>query len=148
MAGVYLKRVNPGAFNKRVTFCRQGETRDALGKITHGLEDVITLWADFYPMRGSEFTDVQKTQGKVTYRCFLRWHSALSDIGPEWFIKHKGKVFYIVSALDVGLQKRYLEIYCTEYIGTDEMPDAERSDEFDPALSEGEDISEEGEIWP
>ena len=142
MAGVYLKRLDPGAFNKRVTFCRQTDTEDAIGKITNGLTDVITLWADFYPMRGSEFMEIYKNQGKVTYRCLLRWHSALSEIDPTWFIKYRGKVFYIESAINIGLKERYLEIYCTEYIGKEEMPGVELPDEDDLAAIEGE------ETWP
>ena len=140
MAGVYLKRVDPGAFNKRVTFCKQGDVMDELGKTTNGLEDVVTIWADFYPMRGSEFTEVMKTQGKVTYRCFCRYHSKLSEIDSTWFIKYRGKVFYIEGAVDVGLQKRYLEIYATEYIGKEDMPDA-------PLEDEPVDLEEE-ETWP
>ena len=142
MAGVYLKRLDPGAFNKRVTFCRQTDTEDDIGKITNGLEDVITLWADFYPTRGRETSELNKLQGVVTYRCFLRCHSALSGIDSTWFIKYRGKVFYIESVIDIGLKGRYLEIYCTEYIGKEEMPGIERQSEDELATDEGE------ETWP
>ena len=142
MAGVYLKRLNPGAFNKRVTFCKQADAEDDIGKVTNGLVDVITLWADFYPTRGRETSELYKTQGVVTYRCLLRWHSALSEIDSTWYIKYHGKVFYIQSAIDIGLSKRYLEIYCTEYIGKEEMPGVELIDEDDLSAIEGD------EPWP
>ena len=128
MATGFWKKVEPGTLNKRVTFCRNTDTVDSYGKITNGTEEVITLWADFYPVRGQEFYEVQKIQGKVTHKCYCRYHSALSEINSNWYILYKGKKYTVESAVDGGLDKRYFEIYCTEHINDDEIPDAPEPD--------------------
>ena len=128
MAQGFWRHFEPGSLNKRVTFLRQAETEDALGKTTNGLEPVITLWADLYPVRGRESYETAKIQSNVTHKCYCRWHSALADINSDWYLEYKGKRYSIESAADAGLEHRYIEIYCAEHTGDADMPDA-RTDE-------------------
>ena len=122
MARGFWTRVEPGTLKKRVTFYRQADVEDSLGKLTNGIQKVITLWADFYPVRGSEFYEIQKIQGKVTHKCYCRFHSALKDIDSNWFIGYQGNIYHIESAIDAGYAGRYYEIYCTEYTNKEDMP--------------------------
>ena len=142
MAYGFWKRFEPGTMDKRVTFCQQKDKEDAIGKVTNGLEEVITLWANFYPVRGQEFYEINKLHGKVTHKCYCRWHSKIADIDSTWYIKYRDKLYMIESAVDGGYDKRYFEIYCTEYIGKEEMPGVELPDEDDLAAIEG------GDTWP
>lgn len=137
MADGFWKKVEPGTLNKRVTFLRQGEAIDDLGKVTNGIKEVITLWADFYPVRGQEFYEIQKTQGKVTHKCYCRYNSTIADIDSNWFIDYKGKRYSVESAFDAGYAKRYFEIYCTEHINKEDMPDEPEPEEEDGGLAYG-----------
>lgn len=133
MATGFWKRLEPGSLKKRVTFCRQGETTDSLGKVTNGLDDVITLWADIYPVRGQEYYEIRKIQGKVTHKCYCRYHTAIADMDSTWYIKHKGKKYSVESVVDGGYDRKFFEIYCTEHIDEEEMPD-EPAEPDDPGI--------------
>ena len=121
----FWEKVNPGTLRSRVTFCKQEETEDDLGKITNGLVEVVTVWADFYPVRGQEFYEVQKIQSRVTHKCYCRCHSKLSDMDSNWYLKFKGKLYSIESAVDAGMAGRYMEIYCSEHVNKEIMPEDE-----------------------
>ena len=122
MASGFWEKVEPGTLRKRVTFYKAGAVRDGYGKITNGMTEVVTVWADFYPVRGQEFYEVQKIQGKVTHKCYCRFHSMLKDIDSTWYLMYKGKFYSIESAVDAGYAGRYFEIYCSEHIDKDMMP--------------------------
>lgn len=121
-AGFWTKGIDPGSFRMRVTFCKQGEIEDEYGKVTNGLIDVVELSADFYPIRGQELLEVQKVQGEVTHKCYLRYHTALEDINSNWYIKYRGKQYSIESVIEAGNAKKYYEIYCKCHVNADEMP--------------------------
>lgn len=116
MARGFWRGIEPGSLDKRVTFLRQEKGEDAFGKTTNSLAEVITLWADFYPVRGKEFYEVRHTEGEVTHKCYCRWHSAIADIDSTWYIRFRGNLYSIESAIDAGFDRRYFEIYCTQHI--------------------------------
>ena len=146
MAGDLRNPIEPGSMKWRVTFYRQGEVTDALGKITNGYTEVITLWADLYPIRGQEFYEVQRIQGKVTHKCYCRWHSALAEIDSTWFLSCRGKKYSIESAVDTGLSGRFMEIYCTEHVDKEDVPTM--SDEGIALIGEyGGFVAEEAYPW-
>lgn len=122
MASGFWEKVEPGTLRKRVTFLRQTEAEDEYGKITNELSEVVTVWADFYPVRGQEFYEVQKTQGRVTHKCYCRCHTLLADADSNWFLKYKDKIYSIESIVDAGLAGRYFEIYCSEHINKEDIP--------------------------
>ena len=122
MASGFWEKVEPGTLRKRVTFYKQGTVRDHFGKLTNGMHEVVTVWADFYPIRGQEFSEVQRIQGKVTHKCYCRYHSMLKDLDSTWYIGYKDKLYSIESAFDGGNAGRYFEIYCSEHIDKEDMP--------------------------
>ena len=122
MASGFWERVEPGTLRKRVTFFKAGAVRDGYEKITNGMTEVVTVWADFYPVRGQEFYEVQKIQGKVTHKCYCRYHSMLKDLDSTWYIGYKDKLYSVESRMDGGFAGRYFEIYCSEHVDKDTMP--------------------------
>ena len=118
----FWEKVDPGTLKKRVTFYRPVEEEDDYGNITNGVESVCEVWADIYPVRGQEFYEVQKIQGKVTHKCYCRYQKTLEDIDNTWFLLYKDTLFSIESAVNAGEAGRYFEIYCTKHTDKEEMP--------------------------
>lgn len=122
MASGFWTKVDPGSLRKRVTFYRPGTTTDYYGKIAPGVEEVCTVWADFYPVRGQEYYEIRKIQGKVTHKCYCRVNSALKEVDSTWYLGFKDKLYSIESFVNAGNAGRYYEIYCTEHVDKELMP--------------------------
>ena len=116
MAKGFWTKVDPGSLRKRVTFFKPGEVRDDFGQIAPGLIEVCSVRADFYPVRGQEFYEVRKIQGKVTHKCYCRCNKNLVDADSTWYLMHKEKMYSIESIVNAGNANMYYEIYCTEHI--------------------------------
>lgn len=114
-----MRTINIGKLNKRITFLKLGEREDDMGQSTQALEEIKTVWASFYPIRGMEFYEVQKVQGKVTHKCYVRY---LEEIDSSCYIRYADKTYLITSVIDVDLEHKMLEIYCVEYTGKEEAP--------------------------
>lgn len=113
-----MRTMNIGKLNKRVTFLRLGEHEDEMGQTAQGLEDIKTVWASFYPLRGSEYYEAQKIQSKVSHKCYVRY---LAGIDSNCYIRYKDKDYAITSVIDVEMEHKMLEIYCYEYTNKEEI---------------------------
>jgi len=113
-----------GQLNKRLTFLAlDDDAEDALGQITNGFSEVGTFWGSLYPIRGQEFYEVQKVQGRVTHKCYVRYSEALAELDSNNFLRYGGKTYSIESVQDVDLAHKFLEIYCSEHINKESIPD-------------------------
>lgn len=108
-----MGRIDIGKLNKRITFCKLMDRKDELGQNKKQLENVATVWASFYPLRGMEFYEAKKIESKVTHKCYVRFREGIDS---NCYIKYKGKVYAIESAIDVLEEHKMLEIMCAEYI--------------------------------
>lgn len=113
-----MRTMNIGKLNKRVTFLRLGEHEDEIGQSAQGLEEIKTVWASFYPLRGSEYYEAQKIQSRVSHKCYVRY---LDGIDSNCYIRYKDKDYAITSVTDVDLEHKMLEIYCYEYVNKEEI---------------------------
>lgn len=113
-----MRTMNIGRLNKRVTFTRLGEHEDEMGQLTQGFEDIKTVWASLYPLRGSEYYEAQKVQSRVSHKCYTRY---LEGIDSNCYIRYGGKDYAISSVIDVDLEHKMLEIYCYEYVNKEEI---------------------------
>ena len=116
-----MRTMNIGKLNKRVTFLRMEKVRDSMGQATHALQEIKTVWATLYPIRGTEYYENQKIQSKVTHKCYVRY---LESIDSNCYLEHKDRVYSIESVLDVDLEHKMLEIMCCEYTNKEKMRDA------------------------
>lgn len=113
-----------GQLNKRITFLAlSDEVEDDLGQLTNGLTEIGTYWGSLYPVRGQEFYEVQKIQGRITHKCYVRYYESLSELDSNNFLRYGGKTYSIESVNDVDLAHKYLEIYCSEHINKEEIDD-------------------------
>ena len=113
-----MRVINIGKLNKRITFMKLQDKKDALGQSKKVLSELRTVWASLYPVRGSEYYEIQKIQSKVTHKCYIRY---CDGIDTNCFIKYKDKTYSIESVIDVNLEHKMLEIMCTEYNNKAEM---------------------------
>lgn len=116
-----MRTIDIGRLNKRVTFLKMGKARDSMGQTTQELQEIKTVWASLYPIRGAEYYENQKIQGKVTHKCYVRY---LADVDSNCYLEHKGKIYSIESALDVDMAHKMLEIMCCEYTNKEKVRDA------------------------
>ncbi|MBQ9607643.1 MAG: phage head closure protein [Lachnospiraceae bacterium] len=119
------RTMNIGRLNQRITLFRLEDAEDEMGQSTQKLGEVATIWADIYPVRGSEFYELKKIQSKVSHKCYIRYREQYADIDSNWYLKVDGKIFDIDSAIDVDFEHKMLEIRCYERInreGHEEVP--------------------------
>jgi SPP1 family predicted phage head-tail adaptor len=109
-----------GRLNKRITLYHFVEAQDSMGQSTQRLSEVATVWADIYPIRGSEFYELKKVQSRVTHKCFIRYHDAYVDINSNWYLRVDDKTFDIDSAIDVDYEHKMIEIRCYERVNKEE----------------------------
>ncbi len=108
------KAIDIGKLNKRITFQRRAEGEDALGQTVQGWEDVQTVWADFYPVRGGEYQEEgQKKREEVVYKAKLRY---LPGIDASMRVVFRGRHFLIDKVINVDEANYKLELECTEYV--------------------------------
>lgn len=100
-----------GRTNKRISFCRYVEKRNALLQIEQVLEIVKTVWASVEPTRGREYQEAQRIRPELTYKIATRYHKEVTE---DMFIKYKDRYFQIVSIINVKERNEMLEIVCTE----------------------------------
>ena len=114
-----MKVLNIGRLNKRLTFLKLADSEDSLGQTVQILKPYRTVWGSLYPVRGTEFYEIQKIQSKVTHKCYVRY---LSGIDTNCYICYKDKTYSIESVINVNLENKMLEILCSEYTNNEEMP--------------------------
>ncbi len=100
-----------GRTNKRITFCRYEEKENGLSQMEQELAEVKTVWASVEPTRGREYQEAQRIRPELTYKITTRYHKGVT---PDMFIKFRGRLFNIVSIINVRERNEMLEIICTE----------------------------------
>lgn len=115
-----MRTMQIGKLNKRITFLQLADIEDKMGQSAKGFKTIKTVWASFYPIRGSEFYEVQKIQSRVSHKCYVRY---LEGIDANCYIRYQGKEYAINSVIDVDLEHKMLEIYCYEYINKEKIAD-------------------------
>lgn len=110
------KTLNIGRLSKRVTLCKFTDTEDAMGQSIQSLTKVAEVWGDIYPVRGTEFYEVQKLQSKVTHKCYVRYREEFADVDSNWYLIYGGKIYDIDSAVDVDMERKMIEIRCYERV--------------------------------
>jgi SPP1 family predicted phage head-tail adaptor len=109
-----------GRLSKRITLFHFVEAEDSMGQSTQKLSEVATVWADIYPIRGSEFYELKKVQSRVTHKCFIRYRDEYADINSNWYLRVDDKTFDIDSAIDVDYEHKMIEIRCYERVNKEE----------------------------
>lgn len=114
------RTINIGKLNKRITFKKLSEIEDEMLQEKQGLKTICTVWASFYPVRGTERYELQKIQSEISHKCYIRYRN---DIDSDCFIEYKGKKYNIESAIDVDDEHKIIEILCYEHRGDEVIED-------------------------
>ena len=118
------RTIDIGKLNKRITFLTlDPDATDDLGQTTNGFSEIGTFWGSLYPVRGQEFYEIQKIQGRVTHKCYVRYRESLADLSSNDFLRFEGKTYSIEGVMDVDLDHKLLEILCSEHINKEEIED-------------------------
>lgn len=115
-----MRTMNIGKLNKRVTFMRLKDVEDEMGQTTQRLQEIKTVWASVWPIRGAEMYEAQKIQSRVSHKCYVRY---MDGIDSNCYIVYKGQQYDISSVIDVDLEHKMLEIYCYEHTNKEVIPD-------------------------
>lgn len=107
-----MRTLDIGKLNKRITFMRLKDQTDEFGQSKHVLSDIKTVWASFYPVRGTEFYELQKVQSRVTHKCYIRY---APEIDSNCLVRYAGQVYEITSMIDIDAEHKLLELYCQLY---------------------------------
>ena len=75
------------------------------------MQHIYGMWACVAPMNGREYAEAQKIRAETTYNITTRY---VENIESNMKILYNGKIFDIVSILDVGGLKRELKIVASE----------------------------------
>lgn len=107
----FVKSINPGRLNKRVTIYSYMEIETALGASKTVLKKAASVWAEVKPVRGSEFLEYYREANALQFKVTMRWRPGLTEKDVLVF---QGRQFEINSIINIMEAKTYLEVYCTE----------------------------------
>ena len=107
-----------GKLNRRIDLMALSDTVDSMGQKTNELKKIATVWAEFYPIRSAEKTELNKTQGVTTYQCYIRYRN---DLDTTCYINYKGEQYDIISLIDVNNDNRLLDIKCQKHTDKEQV---------------------------
>ena len=107
----FVKSINPGRLNKRVSIYRYSEMETSLGATKTGLKKTATVWAELRPVRGTEFLEYYREANALQYKITMRWRDGLTE---KDVIVYEGRQFEINSIINIMEGNTYMEVYCTE----------------------------------
>lgn len=114
MAEVRVKRSEFPELNElrhRVVFQSRQETDDGYGGKTVSWQDVFEAWAKIEPVSASERFKAMGMNMKVSHRIYIRYRP---EVSSKMRIKYGKRKFEIEGIIDIGEQKKYLELLCSE----------------------------------
>lgn len=103
--------MNPGRLNRRVTLQVQATACDGVGQPKPVWNDVATVWAAIWPLRGRELYAAQQSSSEVETRIRIRY---MAGITPAMRVICSGRVFGILYVIDPDLRHVTLDLLCRE----------------------------------
>lgn len=98
-----------GKYKHRVTVQTRSVTRDDFGGEVPAWTDRGTFWAKVEPIRMREFVKLRMAQTELDLRVEMRYRS---DIVADSRLVWKGKIYEIISVVDVDAAGKRLELLC------------------------------------
>jgi len=105
-----------GIKRHRVDLERATTVQTDTGALAKTWTRIGRVWADVTPIRGEELTQAQQLTATVSHRIRLRWSAAGATLTPADRIKWGGRLFELVSVIDVGERRRELEATAREVV--------------------------------
>lgn len=102
-----------GRLDQRCTIKRPVRTSDAIGGTSIAWQRVTDTWCSAWPMTGSEGRSAGGTEATVNFDIRLR-RMAAPDLAPDHRIEIGGRVFEIVSVLNIQERGTEWRLLCIE----------------------------------
>ncbi len=107
--------INPGKYNKKLTFYKQKATKDGeLAKYTQKSEKIRTCFGSVKATTSKESYEIERLTNTVTYDVRTRFQKVLFD--DSLIIGYEGRRFEIRSVVDVREEHRELAFTCVEIL--------------------------------
>ncbi len=103
--------LSAGALRHRVQVQSKREERDASGGVVEVWKTLTTRWAAVEPLRGHELFTAQAVDARVTHRVTMR---LIAELTASQRLVHKGRVFNIVSVLNLYERDIATQVMCME----------------------------------
>lgn len=100
-----------GELRQRVVFQSAVKLDDGYGGKQVIWQDAFSAWALIEPLSAHEKFEAMSVQSRITHRVYIRYRS---DVSTGMRIRYGDRLFEIEGILDVGEQKRFLELLCSE----------------------------------
>jgi SPP1 family predicted phage head-tail adaptor len=97
--------------NKQVTVQRRAHTQDAAGQVRETWRDLSDVWASIRPLGGREFYAASGQRAEITHEIVMRYGV---DILPQDRIEADGRIFEVITPINVGERDRYLRVTSKE----------------------------------
>lgn len=118
--------LDAGRLNKRISIYGYTEADSGLGSVRTVLTKKASVWAEMYPVRGTEFLEYYREANQLQYKITIRYRS---DITEKDVLVRGDRQFSIQSIIDVNEDHVALEIYCTEKKDRVILSEEEEADE-------------------
>jgi len=105
--------MNAGKLRHRATIQQLVNTDDGAGGSIETWQDIATVWAAIEPLRGNERYTAQQVQSTLTHKVTIRYREGIK---PQMRLTYKGRIFDIVSAIDIKELHQWLELLCSEVV--------------------------------
>lgn len=100
-----------GELRQRVIFQSAIKLDDGYGGKQVVWQDAFSAWALIEPLSAHEKFEAMSVQSGVTHRVYIRYRP---DVSTEMRIQYGDRLFEIEGIFDIGEQKRFLELLCSE----------------------------------
>ena len=101
--------------NHLVTVERRGNAQDEAGQARESWYSQGQAWASIRPISGREFFAASGERAEITHSMILRHGTPLQ---PRDRITYNGRVFDVISVMNVDERNRYLKAMATENANT------------------------------
>lgn len=98
-------------YRHKIIFLKNEGGKDAYGEVIDDWKEFTTAWAAVDPLLGNEFFSALTIDSKVEIKFNSRY---ISGITNHMRIQHNGKIYEILSAINVKELNRELLCYCKE----------------------------------
>ncbi len=105
--------MNIGILRHRVIIQQLVNTDDGAGGSIETWQDIATVWAAIEPLRDNERYTAQQVQSTLSHKVTIRYHEGVK---PQMRLAYKGRIFDIVSAIDIEERHQWLELLCSEVV--------------------------------
>ena len=98
-------------YRHKITFLKNTNEKDEYGEVIDDWKPVTTVWAAVGPLLGREYFEALTIDSKAEVKFNMRYVAGITN---DMRIQYDGKIYEILSAINVKELNRELLCYCKE----------------------------------